>query len=154
MVALGTAVLATQSLTDTHWVLIVGGGLWLLAGGLVFVRRAIRRRPRADPADASTRPSAAAVKPSWWLQPMSRAQATVLGLPLIAATVAEVATDPDYVAFAWVFIAGGALSATYLVLAYLRSERLERPRRFRPAEDDSRRKWRRYRWPRGARSLR
>ena len=154
MVALGVIVLATQSLTGVLWVTLAGGGLWLLASGLVFVWRKLRRRPRADSADASARPSAGDAKPSWWLQPMSRRQATVLGLPLIAATVTEWVTDSDYAAFAWVFIVGGTLSATYLVLAYLRSERLERPRRFRPAEDDSRRKWRSYRWPRGARTLR
>ena len=41
MVALGVTALATQSLTDALWVTLVGGGLWLLASGLVFVRRAL-----------------------------------------------------------------------------------------------------------------
>ena len=77
-----------------------------------------------------------------------------MGLPLIAATVVEIAIDSDYAAFAWTMLAGGTFDVTYLVLAYLRSNRLERPRRFRVEEDDSRRTWRRYRWPRGARSLR
>ena len=155
--ALGTAAVVTQSHTDAHWVLLAGGGLWLLAGGLLYVWRKLWRLPRADRADASTRsgidgplPSPTDEQPSWWLQPMSRTQATILGLPLIAAPIAESVTDSNYVTFAWALIAGGSLVVTYLGLAYLRSERSESQRRFRPAEDDSRRKWRRYRWPRGA----
>lgn len=151
LAALGAAVLATQSLTEAHWVLLVGGSLWFLAVGLVFVWRTFRRLRRAD---ASTRPSTAAEEPSWWLQPMRRTQATVLTLPAIAATVLEWTTDSDYVAFAWALVAGGVLATTFLVMTYLRSERSVRVRRFRVEEDDSRRKWRRYRWPRGTRTLR
>ena len=154
LAALGAAVLATQSLTEAHWVLLAGGGLWLLAAGVHYLRRALRRRRRTDPPDATTRPSAASKWPSWWLQPMSRRQATILGLPLIASTVLEVITDSDYVAFAWVMFAGEGSGVIYLVLDYLRSQHLERVRRFRVEEDDSRRKWRRYRWPHGARTLR
>ena len=154
MAALGAAVLVTQTLTDAHWVLLGGGGLWLLVAGPIFVWRRFRRLLRADPADAGTRSSAATVDPSWWLQPMSRRQATILGLPAIAATVAELVADSDYVAFAWALVAGGILSVAYLVVAYRQSDRSQRHRRFRPAEDDSPRKWRRYRWPRGARTLR
>ena len=152
--ALGAAVLATQSLIEAHWVLLVGGSLWFMVAGPIFVWRRFRRHLRADPADASARTSAADIQPSWWLQPMSRRQVTVLGLPLIASSVAGIVTDSDYVAFAWVLVVGGTLGTTYLALAYLRSERSARPRRFRPAEDDSSKKWRRYRWPRGARTLR
>lgn len=93
-------------------------------------------------------------EPSWWLQPMSRTQATVLGLPAIAATVLEWTTGSGFLAFAGVLIAGAGSGVIYLVLDYLRSERSVRVRRFRLEEDDSRRKWRRYRWPRGARAWR
>ena len=151
MVALGAAVLTTQSLTEAHWVILAGGGLWFLVVGLVFVWRPFRRLRRAD---AGTRSTAAGAEPSWWLQPMSRRQAAVLSLPPIAAAVAESASDSGFVAFAWGLVAGGVLAVSFLALAYRRSGRSVGPRRLRPTEDDSRRKWRSYRWPRGARSLR
>ena len=126
---------------EAHWVLLVGGGLWFLVAGPIFVWRRFRRHLRAD---GTTQPSAATAEPSWWLQPMSRRQVTVLGLPLIASSIAGVVTDSEYVGFAWVFVVGGTLGAAYLVLAYLWFQRLERVRRFRPAEDGSPGKWRRY----------
>ncbi|MCY4113525.1 MAG: hypothetical protein OXG33_06255 [Chloroflexi bacterium] len=86
---------------------------------------------------------------------MSRRQAAaVISLPFCAAGIAFLVADPDFVPSAWTAIAGGSLAVIYLVVAYRRSDRPRRRRRFRVEEDDSRKKWRRYRWPRGVRTLR
>lgn len=162
LVALGTAVLVTQSLVVGVWIILAGCGVSLLARGLLFVRRKTWGHPPIDLADAGKHPDNSssplpvpAIEPSWWLQPMSRRQATaVISLPFGAAGIAYLVADSNFVPSAWTAIAGGSLAVIYLVVAYRQSARSRRPRRFRVEEDDSRRKWRRYRWPRGARTLR
>lgn len=162
LVALGTAVLVTQSLVVGMWFIVAGAGLSMLARGLLFVRQKTWGRPPSDLADAgehsassSTALPVPAMEPSWWLQPMSRRQASaVVSLPFGAAGIAYLVAEPNFVPAAWTAIAGGSLAVIYLVAAYRQSDRPRRQRRFRVEEDDSRRKWRRYRWPRGARTLR
>lgn len=162
LVALGTAVLITQSLMVGVGLILAGTGVSMLVRGLLFVRRKTWGRPPIDLADAGEHSAssgsplhAPAIEPSWWLQPMSpRQAAAVISLPFGAAGIAYLIADPDFVPSAWTAIAGGSLAVIYLVAAYRRSTRPRRQRRFRVEEDDSRRKWRRYRWPRGARTLR
>lgn len=162
LVALGTAVLVTQSMAVGMWFILAGIGVSMLIRGLLSVRRITQGRRHIDLDDAGEHSASSslprpvpAVEPSWWLQPMSHRQAAaVISLPFGATGIAFLVAEPDFVPSAWTAIAGGSLAVIYLVVAYRRSNRPRRQRRFRVEEDDSSKKWRRYRWPRGARTLR